>query len=105
MAKRNENRRRKEKPKRRMSNFLFMLVCLLILGGFVALITRQAASYNELRAEHIRIETELERAQATYNALRYQMAHFDSDAYIERLARDRLGWVRPNELVFRQRTE
>ena len=98
-------KKRKAKPKRRMSNFFFMLVCLLILGVFSALIFRQAASYNDLRAESIRIEEQLARYQATYDALRYQMAHFDSDAYIERLARERLGWVRPNEIIFRQRTD
>ena len=93
------------KEKRRMSNFLFMLVCLLILGVFSALIFRQAASYNDLRAESIRIENQIAQYEAAYDAMRYRMAHFDSDAYIEQLARERLGWVRPNEIVFRMRTD
>jgi len=94
-----------KKEKRPMSNFIFLLVCLSILAGFSALIIRQAAGYNDLRAESIQIENELENARAAYNALRYQMAHFDSDAYIEQLARDRLGWVRPNEIIFRRRVD
>ena len=105
MAEKNAAKKRKFKQKRPVANLVTVLVCLLIIGVFSALIVRQAANYNDLRAEYIRLDTELDSAIATYNALRYQMAHFDSDAYIEQLARERLGWVRPNEIVFRLRTE
>ena len=88
-----------------MGNLFFLLVCLLIFGVFSILIYRQAASYNYLRAESIRIDEQLARYQAHYDTLRYRMAHFDSDAYIEQLARERLGWVRPNEIIFRRRTD
>jgi len=101
MAKKAQEKKKKSK----MSNFIFVLVCLVIIVSFARLIELQAESYNTLRAEHNRIEGELARAIAEFNALNYQIAHFDSDAYIERLARDRLGWARPNEIIFRQRTE
>ena len=89
--------------KRRISSFLFIVFCLLILAAFSALITGQASHYNSLRADNNRYEAELARQLAIYEDLRYQMAHLDSDAYIERLARERLGWVRPNEIIFRRR--
>ena len=101
MAKKSQEKKKKNK----INNIVFILVCLVIVGSFSSLIVSQAASYNSLRAEHDRIEAELARARATYNSLRYQIAHFDSDAYIERLARDRLGWARPNEIIFRQRVD
>ena len=89
-------------PKNKMNTFVFLLVCVLILGGFFAFISMQAASYNSLRAEYNRLQAEIDREHVINENLRYQMAHFDSDAYIEELARERLGWVRPNEIVFRQ---
>ena len=83
-----------DKPakKRKFSSLLFVVFCLLILVAFSALITGQASHYNSLRADSNRYEAELARQRAIYDDLRYQMAHLDSDAYIERLARAlRLG--------------
>ena len=84
---------------------MFILFCLLVLGAFSRLIIIQAESYNSLRTEQARLENELDQAQAREAYLNYQIAHFDSDAYIEARARERFGWVRPNELVFRRRVD
>ena len=97
--------KKEEKKKNRMSNFAFLVFCLVILGAFSSLILRQAASYNSLRAEYNRIQASLEIERALYRNLSYQAALFDSDAYIERLVRERFGWARPNEIVFRERRE
>lgn len=93
-----------KKPKSKMNTFIFIIVCMIILGGFFGLISLQAASYNTLRADHNRVLADIDRETAIYEGIRYQIAHFDSDAYIEELARNRLGWVRPNELVLRPRS-
>ena len=89
----------------RVRNIAFILFCVMIMVVFTALIVMQASSYNSLRAEHSRMTLELERAQAVYRDLRYRKAHFDTDAYIEELARNWLGWVRPDEIVFRKITD
>jgi len=88
--------------KRKLGTFIFVAFCLLVLVAFSALISRQASIYNDLRVVNNRYEAELARQLVIYEDLNYQLAHLDSDAYIERLARERLGWVRPNELVFRR---
>ncbi|MCL2405075.1 MAG: septum formation initiator family protein [Defluviitaleaceae bacterium] len=85
-------------------NIVFILVCLVIVGAFSRLIDRQSNRYNALRTVHDQIERQFAEERARYYTLSYQIAHFDSDAYIERLARERLGWARPNEIIFRQRT-
>jgi len=87
------------------NNIIFALVCLVIVVAFARLIDRQSDVYNLRRAHYEHIQRQYAEARADYYALRYQIAHFDSDAYIERLARERLGWARPNEIVFRQRSE
>ena len=96
---------KKQKKKIRLGSLFFLALCLVILGTFSFLIARQAGIYNQRRVELERFQEELARANAVYNDLHYQMAHFDSDAYIERLARERLGWVKPNEIVFRKITD
>ena len=93
------------KMSRRFRNLVFFLFCLLVLGAFSRLVVIQAERYNALRTEYNRIDSSLTRAQAREAYLNYQIAHFDSDAYIEMRARERFGWVRPNELVFRRRVD
>ena len=97
--------KQKKKSKSKMNTLIFLLVCVLILGGFFGLISTQAARYNALRADYNQLQASIAREETIYEELRYQMAHFDSDAYIEELARRRLGWARPNEILFRQRWE
>jgi len=94
-----------KKESKKLNNIVFLLVCILILGAFFRFMSLQADVYNERRAQYENFYRQYTDARAVYNGLRYQIAHFDSDAYIERLARERLGWARPNELVFRQRSE
>ena len=94
-----------KKKSSRLGRWLYAMLCLLILGAFALLISSQANRYNALRAQNDRWQEELSRAVAVYEDLHYQMAYFDTDAYIERLARERLGWVLPNEIVFRKITD
>jgi len=72
--------------------------------AFALFIGNQSASYNSLRTRYDYIARQYADARGEFYALSYQIAHFDSDAYVERLARERLGWARPNEIIFRQRT-
>ncbi|MCL1878497.1 MAG: septum formation initiator family protein [Defluviitaleaceae bacterium] len=82
--------------------YIFWAAILILLG---ALFVNQMESYNERRAELTRINTEVEREQAEYVRLTYQLESLDREDYIERLARDILGMVRPNEIVFRNMAE
>ena len=95
---------REAPKKRKFSNYMFALFCVALLGIFAWLIVVQASRYNELYAQNSRIEADLEHERAVHASLLYRRANLDSDAYIEALARELLGWVRPNELVFRKVT-
>lgn len=76
----------------------FWAAILILLG---ALFVTQMESYNELNARLTQANAAVERERERYESLRYQEALFDRDDYIERLARDMLGMIRPNEIVFR----
>lgn len=97
--------KRPKKKSNKMRNILCLIICVGVLGVFFALVANQTARYNSLRAQNDSIQANLARELAIYNDLLYQKAHFDSAAYVEALARDRFGWVYPNEFVLRMVTD
>jgi len=89
-----------KRPKSRAS-WIFIFFWLAIMGLTFARVVNQSSRYNDLRAELTRLEADIEVRTVQNEDLQMQIDFFDSDAYIEQLARDRLGMVRPNEIVFR----
>ena len=92
------------KPKRKRSrpiyNFFFVTFWATIVVMFTVLIITQARRYNELSAELARINAEIAAERVIEADLEMRLLFLDSDAIIERLARERLGMVRQNEIVF-----
>jgi len=52
-----------------------------------------------------RLAAELAREVQAGEDLRYRQAFYASDAYIEQLARERLGFIRQDEIVFQNIAE
>jgi len=94
---------RKPKKKKQKTKYtgIFFVFWLIIAGMSFSLVVGQAGRYNELREEYERVSSDIARARAMYYSLQLEIEFHDSDAYVERLARERLGMVRPNEIVFR----
>ena len=90
----------KKKRKRPVYTFFFVSLWAVIVVMFAVLIITQAGRYNELRAELDRVNALVDMERATLEDLEMQLLFFDSDAHVERLARERLGMVRQNELIF-----
>ena len=93
-----------EKPKRKRSrplyNFFFLTFWATIVVMFTVLIVTQATRYNELSAELERLNAQIEAERVMEADLEMRLLFLDSEAIIERLARERLGMVRQNEIVF-----
>jgi cell division protein FtsB len=68
---------------------------------FAGLIAIQFSSYQEYRQELNRLAAELAQEEQIAVDLRYRQAFYESDAYIERLAREMLDFVRQDEIIFR----
>ena len=94
-------KRRGKKRKRRFKTLMFFLFWLFIIASFGVLTVSQANNYNNLRADLLDIETRILAEQAVIEDLDLQIMFFDSDAHVEQLARERLGMVRTDEIVFR----
>ena len=77
---------------------IFWVMILVMLSGFVV---SQAGRYNELRARLAQVQAYIDEEKAEMEEMNFQLQFFDSDAYIEHLARERLGMIHPDQIVFR----
>jgi len=96
-----EEKKKESRPKK----LIYYCLWVFIVAMFTGLIITQAGYYNQLRTELDRVEANIEEERRRRDDLSLRMQIWDSDAYIERLARERLGMVRPHEIVFRNIAE
>lgn len=81
---------------------ILLLIVWALAVTITALYVSNIANYRqELRSTLYEAEGNLHREQQANRAIAIQLEYFDSNEYIERLARERLGMVRPNETIFR----
>lgn len=90
-----------KKRKLTKSGIFCLIFSMLMVGATFAFIVRRAGEYNTLRGEHERVQELITAEDRTRQHLEHQIAIFDRYAWIEQVARDRLGMARPNEIVFR----
>jgi cell division protein FtsB len=79
---------------------LGMLVVLVIF--FSSLILQTYREYKNFRAREIRIEAKLTQARKEFEQKEAYLARLLEDPeFLERVVRERLGYSRPDELLFR----
>lgn len=93
------------KKKKKPLMYLYVPFWLLIAGMFLGLTVMQISRYEGYRRELDRLSAELAQEQQIAVDLQYRQAFYESDAYIERLAREWLDWVREDEIIFRNIAE
>ena len=79
---------------------LLGLLVVLALASAIAMVFRQENQMARIRARQAELDVLTAEAEADLAELRELQGLVDTDAYIERVARDQLGMVRPNELIF-----
>jgi cell division protein FtsB len=94
-------RRRIRKPENPIVLGMYITFWVAVLLMFLWHFVSQMENYNELQAELSRINGEITVKMQEQERLEFELSFFDSDAYLEQLARERLGMARPNEIVFR----
>lgn len=76
------------------------LVLVVAVASAVAIYFKQEEQMTRLLANRVTLESQLANAQARKAELEELQNIVDSDEYIERIAREQLGMVRPNEIIF-----
>jgi cell division protein FtsB len=88
------------KKKRRLSTWLYVIIWIFSLVMFAGVLVMQMSSYNNYRDELASLEANLATERQNHQDLQDQMVYNESDAYIEQQARDQLGLIRPDEILF-----
>ena len=97
-------RRRKSKRARRRWKitprfFILMLclICLWVAGGFAMRYLRIVM----VQSKVTRVEREIAAMERRNEAIREQIEYMQSDEYIEKTAREKLGLVKPGDIVYK----
>ncbi len=99
MAKINKKSKQKMKSS---STTKFVGIILTVFSVFVvANLVVQLNTYAQLKSEKEKIESRIAEENKKKEDYNNQMEYFSTDEYIEKIAREQLGLVMPDEIVFK----
>lgn len=90
------------KKKKKVDLKIFLrrsLLCVLVLY-MCYLFLAQQFDFARLGKETDVLDSKISEAQETHEALTREMENAETPEYIERVARDKLGYMKPDEKVF-----
>ena len=91
----------KKKSKRALSGKV-MAVVLTVFSVFVAVnLIWQLNTYAQLKVDKEKLEAEIAEENKKKQEYTNQMEQYTTDEYIEKIAREQLGLVMPDEIVFK----
>lgn len=90
-----------KKKNNRYALLVAAIVMVAVVGGFAFFgfqIIRDLVTLNELKAEQTALSEQLDSVNDKNAALQKEIDESGTDSFIERLARELLGWVKPGEI-------
>ncbi|NMA85187.1 MAG: septum formation initiator family protein [Epulopiscium sp.] len=95
-----KKRKRKKKRAYRVQQRLLLLFLVLFLGAVTTKLYQLYHIYEDLEAEIHMIEQQIDFEKERQVLLVKEKDYYESDAYIEKIARERLGLIMPDEIIF-----
>ena len=89
--------------KQKVQIILIILIGILIglIVFFLSLILQTYREYKNFKASEIKIEEKLIQARKEFDYKEIYLELLEDPEFLERVARERLGYARPDELLFR----
>ncbi len=94
------SRKTTRKKEKSFSNILVLCFMLVFVCVICFNLYSQARTIYELKQEEIALNTEIEDEKKKNLELNVNQDYYTSDAYIEKVAREQLGLVKPGEIEF-----
>jgi len=77
-----------------------IFLALLFLGYFGITILKQEIKLNEQKAEILHLQEQIAETEEVNAELERLIEYTESEEFIEKVARERLGWVKKGEIIF-----
>jgi len=98
--------KRKRVRKTRKASVVFLRIFVLLFVMTVSVgIGKQMLRYQEVQKELAVVTAEIEAEQEKQLDFDSRKQYYTSDAYIEQIAREQLGMVKSNEIIYINRSE
>ncbi len=95
-----KRKKRKKKSSRIFIKILVSLLTIFLLAAATAIYFDQEAQLAELQNRNDELSTQASQALEIKNEYENLLEKTDSLEYIERIAREKLGMVKPGEIIF-----
>ena len=81
-------------------NFFIKLTILVVICFCAVNIIRLRTEYNSLRAQEAELRAQKEEYEERIDRLKEELDHPMDDEYVMRIAREKLGYYHPDEVIF-----
>ena len=98
-------RKKKIKKSRKLSSLFLRVFLFVFVATVSAGIGLQFIRYQEVQEELAVVTAEIEKEQKRQMEFETRKEYYTSDSYIEQVAREQLGMVKPNEILYINRSE
>lgn len=88
------------KQKKKMRFRLIHLALMAIIIYVAVVFNNQRILMNDLKGKRAETEAEIHKLETEIENLRYELENSDSLEFVERVARDELGMVKPREIIY-----
>jgi cell division protein FtsL len=95
-----DNNKKTEKKKMSRSNFFYTLFMSFLFIFFVIIMYYQYRNRIRTSVQMEYVTEQIAAQQSINDALNKEMKFKDTPEYVEKIAREKLGMVKPNEIVF-----
>ena len=99
--------RQQKKRKQQQQSYTKLLAGFLIISALVICpcMVKQYLHYQELLQEQEVVLAQIEEEKEKQAGFENRREYYHSDAYIEQVAREQLGMIKPNEILYINRSE
>ena len=97
--------KKKNKKSKKISGLFLRGFVLVFVVAVAVGIGRQAARYREVKDETASVAAQVKEEKEKQQEFEARREYYTSDAYIEQIAREQLGMVKSNEILYINRGE
>lgn len=95
----------KKRVKMRLSIKFYWIFMFIFLGFVAAYIGTSYTTYAKLKTQETEIQQLIDKEAESTVLLKSELGMYQSDAYIEKIAREKLGYLKSNEVIYINRSK